>query len=142
MGWRFTDHRYDPPLAEALAAIAPLNAASAGVVFDWLRDSGLHDGFPFQPGLFRRAATVDLAKLEGVKVVESLHALGPEMSEDVVLSWDEETAVIATWGTVVRWWNTFFYPSSDDLTVIGPSGEWAVLFHHEGFAYFGSNRAG
>lgn len=142
LGWRFKDPEYDPPPADALAAVAPLDAASARIVADWLRDASFHDGFPFRPGLFRHVTTVDLTGGTEAEVSESLRALGPESDESVVLSWDDETAAVTTWATVVRWWSTFFYPGSDDLTVIGPSAEWAALLHHEEVAYLGSNRAG
>lgn len=141
LGWRFTDTAYDPPPASVLEAVIPLDSASAGAVADWLRDLRLHSGFPFHPDLFQRVVTTRLSLETEAEVSESLRNLGPESNESVVLSWDDETAAVTTWATLVRWWSTFFYPSSDDLTVVGPSAEWAALLHHEGVAYLGSNRA-
>jgi hypothetical protein len=41
---------------------------------------------------------------------------------------------------VVKYWDDFWYPGSDDLTVIDESLAWALLFWHESEAFFGDNR--
>jgi hypothetical protein len=41
---------------------------------------------------------------------------------------------------VVKFWDDFWYPGSDDLTVVDQSFAWALLLWHESEAFFGDNR--
>lgn len=41
---------------------------------------------------------------------------------------------------MIKYWDLFYYGSSDDLTIIDDSLNWALLFHHEGVIYFGTNQ--
>ena len=43
------------------------------------------------------------------------------------------------WKLLVKYFDDFYYGSSDDLTIIDESLNWAVLFYHENEIYFGSN---
>ena len=40
---------------------------------------------------------------------------------------------------LVKYWTAFYYPISDDLTVIDGAFTWALLFYHEEEVFFGSN---
>jgi hypothetical protein len=56
----------------------------------------------------------------------------------VLLSWDHSTAAITTWKMVVRYWNVFWRPSSDDLFIFDAAQSWLLFLWHEEQAFFWS----
>lgn len=53
-------------------------------------------------------------------------------SEQIILSWTSDTAIMTTWGTFTARWSDFWYPSSDDLTVTPVSMSWVRAMSHDG----------
>jgi hypothetical protein len=49
--------------------------------------------------------------------------------------------MIVPWNILIKYFDSFYYSSSDDLTVINPDLIWALLFYHEDEIYFGTNKA-
>ncbi len=47
--------------------------------------------------------------------------------------------MIVPWKLVVKYFDSFYYGGSDDLTIIDKSLNWALLFFHEDEIYFGTN---
>lgn len=70
-------------------------------------------------------------------VRQRLAALPIAGDVEVVLSWDPAMAVVTRWGTFVRYWHAFCYPSSDDVTAWAPGGDWTLSYHHVQFIEFG-----
>lgn len=48
--------------------------------------------------------------------------------------------MIVSWKLLVKYFDSFYYSVSDDLTVIDQSLTWALLFYHEDEIYFGTNK--
>ena len=44
------------------------------------------------------------------------------------------------WKIFIKYFDSFYYPGSDDLTVCDESLQWALLFYHEDEIYFGTNK--
>lgn len=44
------------------------------------------------------------------------------------------------WKMLVKYFDAFWYPSSDDLTVVDETFTWALLFHHEELLFWGGNK--
>lgn len=61
----------------------------------------------------------------------------PEDAE-ILLCWGKDTALITSWNLLVKHYSSFWYPSSDDLTVFAPNLQWAILFFHTGRVYYGT----
>lgn len=68
-----------------------------------------------------------------------LDTLGFSDNLQILLTWDIETSLLTTWKYFKRNWTDFFYPSSDDLTIIGEHRTWALLFHHSNAIYYSTN---
>ncbi len=85
------------------------------------RDSGL------VPDRFRSVEQLSLG--EKVLVSDWLRAR-PVKPETVLLSWDQETAAQAPWSLVVSHWDDFWYPSTDDLSVVDMPISFVLLFMH------------
>lgn len=60
-----------------------------------------------------------------------------QQETQVFLSWAQDLAVVTNWGILAKYWQDFYYPSSDDLVVWPEHSGWAVLFHHAEFIQFG-----
>jgi hypothetical protein len=139
--WRFTDPRYRvlPPLH--LEQLKPLSAESSRRLWDLTLP--LHGDLPFSPGLFRSVASVPLDNNDpaAIRAVRKwLFDRGVPFKAPVYLSYQPEWAIATTWKMVVKYWDDFWYPGSDDLTVVDESFAWALLFWHESEAFFGENR--
>jgi hypothetical protein len=139
--WRFTDPRYCvlPPVH--LEQVKPLSPESSRRLWDLTLP--LHGDLPFTPGLFRSVESVLLdssepAAIRGVR--KWLFNRGVPFKSPVYLSYQPEWAIATTWKLVVKYWDDFWYPGSDDLTIVDESFAWALLFWHESEAFFGDNR--
>jgi len=140
--WRFTDPRYRvlPPLH--LEQVKPLSSESAQRLWDLARP--LHKDLPFTPGFFRvvESMPLDNTDASAIRAVRKwLFGRGVPLKSPVYLSYQPEWAITTTWKLVVKYWDDFWYPGSDDLTVVDDSLAWAFLFWHESEAFFGNNRS-
>jgi hypothetical protein len=48
--------------------------------------------------------------------------------------------MIIPWKLLIKYFDSFYYSSADDLTVIDQSLAWALQFYHEGEIYFRTNK--
>jgi hypothetical protein len=74
-------------------------------------------------------------------VAKWLDRVIPNDANELMLIWDRRTAARVPRVLFVRRWDDFWYPSSDDLSVIGANGGWHLEMHHHGSFEF-SNHAG
>lgn len=136
---RFADPRYRvlPPVH--LEQLKPLSVESARQLWDLT--SPLHESLPFTSGFFRSVESIPLDKDERA-VRKWLFDRGVLFKTAVFLSYryQRDLAIATTWKMVVKYWDAFWYPGADDLTVIDGSLVWALFFWHEEQAFFGDNR--
>lgn len=143
--WRFTDPKYVELSDAHLAQVRPLDEQSSRRLWDYIGQSGLHGSDPFRAGFFRNLESVSTLHDEGdyagedSRVRNWLYQCALPFEKRVLLSWQPDLAVETTWQLLVKYWSDFYYPTSDDLTVCDESLEWALLFHHAGKAFFGTN---
>ena len=77
------------------------------------------------------ASTRDVESTSG-----TLLALPVPRRTDIVVSWDEETAVETTWEVFCLYWPDFCYPGSDDVSIWSRHARWSLCYHHdETFSY-------
>lgn len=139
--WRFTDPRYRVLPALHLEQVKPLSSESSRRLWD--RTLSLHGDLPFTPELFRTVESVHLDNNDpaAIRAVRKwLFERGVPFKSAVYLSYQPKEAIATTWKMVVKYWDVFWYPGSDDLTVVDESFAWALLFWHESEAFFGDNR--
>jgi hypothetical protein len=139
--WRFTDPRYRVLPAVHLEQMKPLSSESARRL--WNLTLPLHGDLPFTQGLYRIVESIylDNNDPEAIRTVRKwLFDRGVPFKSHVYLSYEPECAIATTWKIVVKYWDDFWYPGSDDLTVVDDSFAWALLCWHECEAFFGDNR--
>jgi hypothetical protein len=138
--WRFTEEKYNnlPPLH--LEQLKPLDSDAANFLWDYIAETGLHNDRPFKKDFFR---TIDHTKISDgneKEIKKWLYQRGFAFNKPVFLSWQRSDAIIVPWKLLIKYFSSFYYSSSDDLTVIDPSLTWALLFYHEDEIYFGTNK--
>ncbi len=143
--WRFTDPRYDVLPLIHLAQVKPLAPADAQRLWDLILQAGIHRAVPFSDGYFRSVVGTRIGDSHGDegedrRVRKWLYQRGVAFRRRVWLSYQPDCAIEATWKILIKYWTAFYYPISDDLTVIDGSFDWALLFHHEAEVFFGSSR--
>ena len=56
----------------------------------------------------------------------------PEEESELILVWDRRTAALVGRRLFIDRWDDFWYPSSDDLGVLGTVGCWRIEMYHYG----------
>ena len=144
MNWRFTDSKYDLLPPEHLAQVHPLDDQSAGLVWKLILDSDIHAVDPFKPGFFRHHESTEIGDSHGnaeedARIRKWLYRCAMPFDHVVYLSWQPTWAIQTTWKMLLKYWTAFYFPISDDLSVIDESLDWCLLFHHEHEIHFGTN---
>jgi hypothetical protein len=93
---------------------------------------------PSQPGdrLLVKAETDPLV------VSQWLKDRVPEYEADILLLWDQDTGALVPRRIFIARWDDFWYPSSDDLGVVGNVGQWRIEMYHHGMFDFFADGAG
>ena len=60
-----------------------------------------------------------------------------DLNQLVVVSWDNELAVLLNWKVFCEHWDDFCYPSSDDVAIFPLSGDWMLIYSHDEYFMFG-----
>lgn len=137
--WRFgPDYAPDLP-AEHRQQLRPLDARASRWVWDYIVASGLHDDTPFKKGFFRTIDRAAISTGNQADIRKWLYRRGLPFAKEVILSWQPDEAMLVPWKLVVKYFDAFYYPAADDLTVFDGSLSWALLFYHEDEIYFGTN---
>tara|TARA_R110002072_G_scaffold302301_1_gene484650 strand:+ start:54 stop:569 length:516 start_codon:yes stop_codon:yes gene_type:complete len=138
--WRFTEEKYDLLPEEHIAELKPLDGSGAQFLADYLENCLIHSNEPFKNGLFRNLYEIVILENREKEIKKWLYQRAIPFDKKVYLSWDGQNGMITKWKFVVKYWDSFYYPSSDDLTVFDQSLEWAVLFAHYDVIFFGTNK--
>lgn len=137
--WRFTDPKYTNLPTEHLNQLKPLNKKASKFLWDYIINTKIHSDIPFKKDFFK---TIDKAKISlgNEKIIKKwLYKRGFPFEKEVYLSWQPDTAMIVPWKLFVKYFDSFYYSTSDDLSIIDESLNWALLFYHEDEIYFGTN---
>lgn len=138
--WRFTEDKYDKLLEQDLDQLKPLDSEASKFLSEYIVKANLHNDTPFKKDFFQ---TIDKAKiLEGNEkdIKNWLYQRGLPLDKPVFISWDSDNGMIVPWKLLIKYFDSFYYPTSDDLTAIDQSLNWALLFSHEDEIYFGANK--
>jgi len=135
--WRFTEEKYNQLPQLHSDQIKPLDHHAAKFLWDFINTTGLHNDVPFKRNFFRNIDEVRIGEGNDRGIKKWLYQRGIPFDKMVFLSYQPDTAMIAPWKLLIKYFDDFQY--SDDLTVIDASLSWALLFYHEGEIYFGSN---
>lgn len=138
--WRFTNERYHKLPDEHLDQLKPLDDEAAKFLCNYIVHSGLHSNEPFKKGFFHTVDEISVSDTNEKEIKTWLYHRRLPLDKLVFLSWDETDAMIVPWKLLIQYFNSFYYGSSDDLTVMDQSLQWALLFHHEDNIYFGTKK--
>lgn len=119
--WRFVAPRRHGIPAAVLASIRPLTAARANQLALTARSQCADE---------RQFAVTVRSDDRPDAVRARLNELPPTKTDQILMSWDAETAVLCTWGVFVSYWDDFCYPSSDDVTVWPVDEQWTLCYRH------------
>ena len=135
--WRWTSPAHALFSHSELAGLHPCSPVEAARIHDDSRAFDIRDGLDPQyfSGLSAHSANVSTA--EGSSW---LRAQVPDLAEQVVVSWERDTALQTSWDFFTARWDDFCYPSSDDVLILPDSGSWVLRYHHEEIFYFGSRK--
>ena len=137
--WRFTEEKYDKLPKEHLEQLKPLNKEGSEFLWNFIEQTNLHYDTPFKKDFFK---TIDKAKIyenNEKEIKKWLYERRLPFEKQVFLSWQPSDAIIVPWKIFIKYFDSFYYGSSDDLTIIDESLNWALLFYHEDEIYFGTN---
>lgn len=137
--WRF-DSKNDEEYEDLDKNLTILNKKGSEKVAVFLESRELHSDFPFKKGLFSINSHFSIAGYNDIEIKAELDTLRIDDTKQILLTWDNETSVLTNWGFLKNHHSDFFYPSSDDLTVMDENMLWTILFHHSEIIYFSTNK--
>ena len=137
--WRFTEEKYDKLPDQHLNQLKPLDKEAAKFLWDYIASINLHNDIPFKKGYFRTIDKTNILDDNEKEIKKWLYQRGLPFDKLVFLSWDQRDAMIGPWKQLIKYFDSFYYGGSDDLTIIDQSLSWALLFFHEDEIYFGTN---
>ena len=134
LAWRWTQSEHGVMPLHVLAAIVPLAASEAAQrnerSLTFYQQSRI-----LSPSVFR---TIISQRAE-IPAAEARAWLLQQQPTDVsvVVSWQPDLAVRTTWHVFTDYWDSFCYPSSDDVAVWPESEQWVLAYHHYELFEFG-----
>ncbi|MBC7536928.1 MAG: hypothetical protein H7258_14655, partial [Ferruginibacter sp.] len=137
--WRFTDNKYDKLPEKHLDRLKPLDNQAAKFLWDYIAKINLHEDIPFKKDFFLTIKKVKVLDGNEQEIKKWLYQRGLPFDKAVFLSWDQTDAMIVPWKLLIKYFDSFYYGGSDDLTIIDQSLNWALLFFHEDEIYFGTD---
>ena len=139
LNWRFTEERYGILPEIHLHQLKPLNKEASNFLWDFILHSGMHEDTPFKKDFFKSVDKAKILDANHKEIKKWLYQRGLPFEKEVFLSWQPDEAMIVPWKLLIKYFDNFYYSTSDDLSVIDQSLNWALLFYHEDEIYFGSN---
>lgn len=137
--WRFTEEKYDLLPDQHLDQLKPLDKEAAKFLWDFIDKTNLHKDIPFKKDFFRTIEKIGILEDNEKEIKKWLYHRGLSFNMLVFLSWDQADAMIVPWKLLVKYFDSFYYGGSDDLTIFDQSLIWGLLFFHEDEIYFGTN---
>jgi len=122
--WRWTRATHAQFSAAELASLRPLPANDAAA----LCDKAINDRAHLQPG--ERLEVDDDTETQAV--TKWLDEVIPPDACELCLVWDRGTAIRLPRDLFIRRWDDFWYPSSDDLSVLTTDDQWQLEMCHWG----------
>ena len=139
LNWRFKDEKHDRLPDLHLEQLLPLDKDASEYLWNYIVNAELHSEFPFKKTFFSTVVHKTIVLNDNNKEVKTwLYERGLPLDKYVFLSWQKTIAMIVPWKLLIKYFNSFYYGISDDLTIIDQSLTWALLFYHSDQIYFGA----
>lgn len=140
LSWRFNDEKYDKLPDNHLKELKPFNQNVSQFLDNLLKEKNSNNQFPFNKDIYPVADKIKILDGKNEKIKNWLNQRNLSPDNSVYLSWDCETSLKTKWEIVIEYWDSIYYPGSDDLTIFDESMEWILLFFHENEIYWGANK--
>jgi hypothetical protein len=137
LAWRWTEPRRSLVPDEVVANIRPLSFAKATEIYSMLEQRSHQEDEGFMPASFRLVNKIDTSDIDMGPVRNWLEAHISDLKQAVIVYWETALAAATTGDIFCRFWDDFCYPSSDDVTILPLSEEWALVYWHEEILFFG-----
>lgn len=138
--WRFTEEKYDRLPEEHINQLQPLDYEAAKFLWEYIGQANLHDDTPFTKDFFQTIYRARILDGNEREIQKWLSQRGLSYDQFVFLSWNKADAMIVPWKLLIKYFDSFYYGASDDLTVIDQSLNWSLLFYHENEICFGTSK--
>lgn len=136
--WRF-ESKNEVDYSDLFDNLTILNKKGCEKTKAYINNFELHTNFPFKNDFFSKNDQFAIAEKSDYEIKLKLDSLGFDDNEQVLLTWDDETSLLTDWKCFTTHLSDFFYPSSDDLTILGEKMLWSILFHHSETVYYSTN---
>ena len=125
--WRWTDEDHNVFPDEILQRIKPLKNDKAHEVNEYASNN-----------FYEKKETTKTCRTSGDEqyVQNWLFSLPINSSDEIIISWDNETAVLTDWEVFSEYWDGFCYPTSDEVAIWSPSNKWVLLYEHSEYFTF------
>ena len=128
LAWRWTDADYAVLPDDALAQMEPMEQREAERLFQRSLCFLARDTLSPQEFTCVVRHSADLRAEVGRLWLREQR---PDMSTQVIISWQQDAAIRTTWEVFTAYWDDFCYPHSDDVSVWPESERWALFYFHE-----------
>ncbi|HEX8279700.1 MAG TPA: hypothetical protein VF540_13440 [Segetibacter sp.] len=132
--WRWTDSRWNKLPDDALKSIQPLVETKASELCQY--SLCFHNQSGLNESLFENIKQVD-ASGEASEIKQWLLGCSSNLNQKVIVSWNNENAVLVQWKVFCEFWDDFCYPSSDDVAIFPLTEEWMLFYGHKEVFVFG-----
>lgn len=132
--WRWTSVNHAEFSSSELAQLLPCQSSESACFWDGANELVTSSGLDKQRFTVVHEHSADVPVDRGCIWLRSLE---PNLTIEITVSWDAETALVTNWGFFTSHWDDFCYPLSDDVIVMPSSRAWVLRFHHEEIFYFG-----
>ncbi|MEZ5691589.1 MAG: hypothetical protein R3D71_07990 [Rickettsiales bacterium] len=130
LSYRFTDNNFDILPKNHLSTIKPLPTSKAEEIHEYSKK--FIDGKTLSSKNFSKTKLIKTDASDPLKIGSILHSLFE--NSEIILSYDNKTALVTTYNTFYKYWDSFCYPSSDDIVIFPLDEEWVMAyFHYEEF---------
>ena len=137
--YRFTEEEVKLLPLEDLSKIHPLNKLGEAIVYQKIYDLKIRKGYQLNPEYFSSIIQLNMKSVSGKEIMTWLNDHKIDANRKILLVWDSWGTVITEWHIFKKYYEDFFFPVSDDLTIIDKSLSWALYIFHEEIMSFGRN---
>ncbi|WP_421754835.1 hypothetical protein [Croceimicrobium sp.] len=136
MQWRFTNPKFDLLPVSDLVQLFPLNEEAAFFLWDSVRAFFLPREQSLNRKSFKSFLELELDGLGVSEIQKWLRQRGLMMNDTLYLSWNQEEAMQVPGSLFVKYFDSFYYSASDDLTVFDESLNWILnCVHYHQLSY-------
>jgi hypothetical protein len=129
LAWRWTNPKYAVLPADVLKQIRPLTGTSAQDIakngkVQWRRGD---------PSVGLRTASKGKTFKADEHAAATFEKLPIKDQVEIFVFWNDDTAVITTWGVFAHYWDDFCYPGGEDMLIWSEGATWSLSYSHEEF---------